>query len=173
MMTRTQAATEFVLAMDRAAGRARPPNWCARLEEEAGWPGTPVLPPILEELRASRDLPDGERKFLLYTLSAGRGGAKPWPGAPPRIQEHQSSLDDLFGRSRQFRRSQKFAEAVEFVAKFREYSPFNNMLVLFAESAGDLLRHRQSLAQGLWPHDQGGSARHDYSGPAHARAAGL
>jgi hypothetical protein len=49
-------------------------------------------------------------------------------GAAPD-QEHQSSLDALFGRSRRFRKSRKFAQAVEFVAKFRDYSPFNNMLV--------------------------------------------
>jgi hypothetical protein len=43
--------------------------------------------------------------------------------------EHQSSLDELFVRSQRYRRTRKFAEAVEFMAKFREYSPFNNMLV--------------------------------------------
>jgi hypothetical protein len=43
--------------------------------------------------------------------------------------EHQSSLDELFGRSHKFRRSKKFSAAVDFMARFHEYSPFNNMLV--------------------------------------------
>ena len=35
----------------------------------------------------------------------------------------------MFVRSRKYRKSRQFAEAVEFVSKFRDYSPFNNMLV--------------------------------------------
>jgi len=98
------------------------------LEEEIGWPARHVLASILDELRGSRELPDAGRKYLRYTLSGGEVAQALAEGAAPD-QEHQSSLDALFGRSRRFRKSRKFAEAVEFVAKFRDYSPFNNMLV--------------------------------------------
>jgi hypothetical protein len=61
-------------------------------------------------------------------MNAGAVNAALAGGVDPNSQ-HQSSLDDLFARSRRFRRSQQFAAAVEFVARFRDYSPFNNMLV--------------------------------------------
>jgi hypothetical protein len=98
------------------------------LESEIGWPSRHVLVPILEELRSRRDLPEAEQKYLLYTLNAGAVAAALAGGADPN-SEYQSSLDDLFARSRRWRRSQQFAAAVEFVSRFRDYSPFNNMLV--------------------------------------------
>jgi hypothetical protein len=98
------------------------------LDEEVGWPARHVLSGILEELRGSRTLAAPELKYILYTLSSGAIGAALAEGAGPRL-EHQSCLDELFSRSRRFRRSKNFAQAVDFVSRFREYSPFNNMLV--------------------------------------------
>jgi hypothetical protein len=125
-MTRPQTA-EFVLLWVRRR-QGSPGELLRALEEEAGWPGRLVLPGVLDELRARRDLPGAERKFLVYTLNAGAIAEALAEGGDPS-QTHQSSLDDLFANSRRFRRSKKFAAAVEFVAKFRDYSPFNNMLV--------------------------------------------
>ncbi len=125
-MTRPQAA-EFVLQWVRRR-QGSPADLLRALEEEAGWPGRLMLPAILDELRARRGLPEGERQFLVYTLGAG-AVAEALAGGGDPAQQHQSSIDDLFARSRRFRRSKKFTAAVEFVARFREYSPFNNMLV--------------------------------------------
>jgi len=98
------------------------------VEEEAGWPARLCLPEILAKLRLDRNAPEAERKFLLYTLSEASVVEALAGGLPPH-SEHESSLDELFGRSRRYRRSRKFADAVQFIAKFHEYSPFNNMLV--------------------------------------------
>jgi hypothetical protein len=125
-MTRTQTA-EFILEWIRRR-QGSPGDLVRALEQEAGWPGRLLLPGILDELRARRGLPDAERKFLVYTLNAGAGAQALAEGGDP-AQTHQSSIDDLFARSRRFRRSQKFAAAIEFVARFRDYSPYNNMLV--------------------------------------------
>jgi hypothetical protein len=125
-MTRP-AVTEFVLQWVRRR-QGSPAELVRALEAEAGWPGRLMLPGILEELRARGGLPEAERKYLLYTLNAGALAQALADGADP-AQQHQSSLDHLFTLSRRFRRSKKFAEAVEFVARFRDYSPFNNMLV--------------------------------------------
>jgi len=105
-----------------------PAELIAGLEEEVGWPARHLLPGVLAALRAQRDLPVAERKFLNYTLSDGAVSEALAEGAGPGA-EHQSSLDELFVRSRQYGRSKRFAEAVDFISKFREYSPFNNMLV--------------------------------------------
>lgn len=98
------------------------------LEEEAGWQTRLCLRAVLNELRDRRDAPAAERKFLLYTLGDAPVVAALSGGLPPS-SEHQSSLDELFSRSHQFRRTKKFSAAVDFVSRFREYSPFNNMLV--------------------------------------------
>jgi hypothetical protein len=43
--------------------------------------------------------------------------------------EYHSTLDDLFQRSALYSDSAQFREAVEFTARFRQYAPYNNMLV--------------------------------------------
>jgi hypothetical protein len=98
------------------------------LEEHVGWPARHVVLAVLAALRAKKDLPPADRKFLNYTLADGAVREALAGGAGPNA-EHQSSLDELFSHSRRYRRSAKFAEAVEFISKFRDYSPFNNMLV--------------------------------------------
>jgi hypothetical protein len=98
------------------------------MQEEIGWQARHVLASILDELRGSRELPDAGRKYLRFTLTGQEVARALAEGTVPE-QEHQSSLDALYGRSRRFRHSKKFAQAVEFVAKFHDYSPFNNMLV--------------------------------------------
>ncbi|MGA2557279.1 MAG: hypothetical protein ABSG04_13495 [Verrucomicrobiota bacterium] len=98
------------------------------LEEEVGWPARHVLPGALAALRAREDLPDAARKFLHYTLNPG-AVSEALAGEVGPNAENQSSLDELFVRSRRYRRSKQFAAAADFMGKFREYSPFNNMLV--------------------------------------------
>jgi hypothetical protein len=51
-------------------------------------------------------------------------------GIRPRVQaDDLAALDDFFVACGQAQRSQKFVEAIRFVARFRPYSPYNNMLV--------------------------------------------
>lgn len=122
-----EKAREFILKW--IAHRQGPaPELVRAVEEELGWPARLCLADLLAELRRERGAPDATRKFLLYTLSESAVAEALACGMRPN-SEHQSSLDELFGRSRKFRRSKKFAEAVDFVSRFREYSPFNNMLV--------------------------------------------
>ena len=122
-----QKARTFILQWI-AHRQGSPAELIRALEEEVGWPARHCLTAILDELRASRGGPELDRKYLLYTLSEGAVAGALAGGMGPH-SEHQSSLDELFARSRQFRRSKKFSAAVDFIARFREYSPFNNMLV--------------------------------------------
>ena len=50
-------------------------------------------------------------------------------GANPPKQKEERTLDELFARSLELRTSTKLIEAMNFVAKIKKYSPFNNMLV--------------------------------------------
>lgn len=98
------------------------------LEKALGWPARHALIPVLDELRGDRSLPEPEQKYLLYKLNPAAVAAALAGGADPN-SAYQSSLDDLFARGRRWRDSKEFQAAVEFVSRFREYSPFNNMLV--------------------------------------------
>jgi len=124
-MIRAQAR-EFVLKWIRAR-QGSASELVRELESEVGWPARHVLASVLDELRASRELPETARKYLRHTLTGGEV-IKALAGRVTPDHELQASLDQLFGKSHRFRQSRKFAEAVEFIAKFRDYSPFNNML---------------------------------------------
>jgi len=82
----------------------------------------------IRQLGTSRQLKRYDRDYLNSVLSdeevdaALRGKAKP-------AQEHKSTVDDLARKSIAYRNSAAFREMIEFVAKFREYAPYNNMLV--------------------------------------------
>lgn len=123
----------------RERARAFAAEWIARrhgsaaefireLEEREGWRARLMALEVLRDLRNDARLDPAHRQYLFYTLSddavcaALAGDAAPGP-------ECQSTIDDLFRRGRRFRRTREFAEAVEFIAKFRDYSPFNTMLV--------------------------------------------
>jgi len=98
------------------------------LEERLGWKARYAVLESLQEMRRLASLSQAQHKFLFYTLSEEALQAALSDGAKPG-GEFQSALDDLFERSRRFRTTEQFAQAVQFVAKFREYSPYNNMLV--------------------------------------------
>ena len=98
------------------------------LEDQLGWPARCAVLDVLRQLRRQHDLSEAQHKFLFYNLSDEAVSAAMADGSKPGA-EYQSALDDLFARSRRFRNSIQFAKAVEFVSKFREYSPYNNMLV--------------------------------------------
>jgi len=105
-----------------------PSDFIFEMEDRLGWPSRHVVVDVLNELRQERDLDEAFRKYLNYTLSEPAVRAALSENAQPG-SENQSTLDELFVRSRRFRRTREFAEAVEFVSKFHEYSAFNNMLV--------------------------------------------
>lgn len=100
----------------------------ASVEATHGWFTRYVFAAVIRSMREDSDLTRYTREYLKATLSddeieaALRGGAK-------RTPQEQSSIDELLRASILYRSSAKFAEALEFSAKFREYAPYNNMLV--------------------------------------------
>jgi hypothetical protein len=100
----------------------------AFLEAKHGWFTRHVFAAVVRAMRKDSSLNRYTREYLNATISdpeieaALRGGAK-------RTPQEQSSIDELFRASILYRDSTKFSEALEFSAKFREYAPYNNMLV--------------------------------------------
>jgi hypothetical protein len=122
-----QQAKEFTLQWIRKRhGSAA--DFLADIERDLGWPARLIVPELLDALRNDASVNNDDHKFLVHTLNKP-SIAQAMSQEKDGVSEHQSAIDELFKRSRKFQKSRKFKEAVEFVAKFREYSPFNNMLV--------------------------------------------
>ncbi|MDB6058656.1 MAG: hypothetical protein JWO95_2500 [Verrucomicrobiales bacterium] len=122
-----QQAKAFALQwIDKRHGSTA--DFLGDIERDLGWAARMMVPKLLEGLRKDTTLTNEQHKFVIHTLNEqeiGQALARESDG----VSEHQSALDELFNRGRKFRHSEKFQEAVDFVAKFRDYSPFNNMLV--------------------------------------------
>lgn len=98
------------------------------LTDSFGWRVRTVVIPVIQYLREEHDLTAHFRDYLSDTLSdeeltdALRGEAS-------QEHEYHSTLDDLLKQTMRFRDSAAFSDAVQFVARFRDYAPYNNMLV--------------------------------------------
>jgi len=98
------------------------------LEKKFQWPARQAFRSAIQKIRESKHFRRYDREYFQTILSeeeiddALRGDTKP-------AQEHKSTLDDLARKSIAYRNSTAFREMIEFVAKFREYAPYNNMLV--------------------------------------------
>ena len=98
------------------------------LEKKFQWPARQVFRSVIQKIRGSKRFRRFDREYFQTILceeeidDALRGVTKP-------AQEHKSTLDDLARKSIAYRNSGAFREMIEFVAKFREYAPYNNMLV--------------------------------------------
>jgi len=98
------------------------------LESKHGWFTRHVFTHVVRSMRDDAKRTRYTSEYLNITLndseleSALRGDSK-------RTPQEQSSIDKLFRASILYRNSAKFAEALEFTARFRDYAPYNNMLV--------------------------------------------
>ena len=98
------------------------------LEKKFGWRVRHILAALIGQLRSDSSLQSYLRDYLKTTLSdesiknALLGNAKP-------DREFKGTLDDLLQQSHMYRRSGAFQEMIEFTAKFRDYAPYNNLLV--------------------------------------------
>lgn len=98
------------------------------LEEKLGWRVRSFLLPVIRELRADTSVKGLLRDYLAATLSDAEVEAALCGDADPR-HRFKSTMDDLLRKSSAYRKSAFFREAIEFTAKFRDYAPFNNLLV--------------------------------------------
>ncbi len=106
------SASELLLTIER------------RLGVKARWEVTAAMQALIDERATSQSI----RAFLRSLLESGNmDAALRGDGAPDR--DFVSSIDSLLHQSREYRGSAKFAEMIAFMGKFREYAPFNNMLV--------------------------------------------
>jgi len=88
----------------------------------------------VEALIDARGTPQSVRSYLSSLLETGDlHAALRGEGAPEA--EVVSSIDTLLHQSRAYRASAAFQEMIDFIGRFREYSPYNNMLVRLQQPA--------------------------------------
>lgn len=122
-----QQAKEFTLHwIGKRHGSAS--DFLTDLERNLGWPARSIILPVLQCLRNDSSLTNDQHKFLVHTLNE-TAICQAMVADSDGLSEHQSAIDELFARGQKFRHSDKFRESVEFVTKFRDYSPFNNTLI--------------------------------------------
>ena len=121
--------TDFLLVWLRSrAEQPGPAEVLAAVERRFGWPARHELVAAVGTLREDRRLEQYQREYLRSTLDdaalaeALRGSAR-W------THEDHATLDELFRRSAAYQTSNAFQEMIAFTAKFRDYAPFNNLLV--------------------------------------------
>jgi hypothetical protein len=120
----------LALVREIVAGGRQPtaPELLESLQHKLGWRVRHVFCQISSGLRGAASVNGLSRSYAQTVLSEDEveeslsGGARPDPAL-------KSTIDDLVRSSALYRTSEAFTEAVEFCAKFRDYAPFNNMLV--------------------------------------------
>jgi len=120
----TEAVREILL------NRVQPSAWelLELLERKMGLKARWAIGDAVRSVLANSKLSHLQRNYLRDLLesedwkSAMRGGERP-------AREIQSTIDALLRTSTVYRNSASFQEMVSFMANFRDYAPFNNMLV--------------------------------------------
>ena len=91
---------------------------------EARW----ELAEVVESLSASPELARAERDYLRSLVDGGHL-AKALRGEETPDREAISTIDLLLRQSKVYNTSKAFQEMIDFIGRFRDYAPYNNMLV--------------------------------------------
>jgi len=111
-------------------GYEQPSAWdlLGRIEDRLGWAARWVTETVLRRLALDRSLTRGSREYIESLLASGDlVDALRGHGAPKR--EIETGIDSLLRQSVAYRGSKEFQEMIGFMGSFRDYSPYNNMLV--------------------------------------------
>lgn len=123
-----QRIREIVLEL--LSRTAQPTAWelLEFVEQQVGFKARWVMKVVLTDLADDRDLTKWARQYVLSLLRSGDLPKALECEVPPR-KRIESTIDELLHSSLDYRNSEKFQELISFIARFKEYSPYNNMLV--------------------------------------------
>lgn len=106
------SASEVVHAVEQRAGA------------KARWELRGAITSLIEDAAITRS----NREYLSWLIKSGELD-KALRGTEVPDHDARSSIDSLVAKSRAYRQSKQFQEMIDFMGRFREYAPFNNMLV--------------------------------------------
>jgi hypothetical protein len=84
--------------------------------------------PVIESLIQDHSLTSSRRDYL-SSLLADDSLVEAMLGTPSHKAEIESSIDQLLRQSTAYKSSEEYREMLEFMGRFRDYAPYNNMLV--------------------------------------------
>ncbi len=98
------------------------------IERELGWKSRWYIKEAIGELKSRSNLTRAWRDYMDSLTESGDLDAALRGAEAPR-KEIASSIDSLLRHSKVYRVSEQFREMVSFMARFRDYAPYNNMIV--------------------------------------------
>ena len=119
---------EHVKAILTQQRQPSPAELVAELDREIGIAARWDLELVLIKLCADKDLPGLARAYLASLLE-GDALKQALRGEGVSDKEKISTIDTLLQASGRYRQTADFHDMVEFMGKFRNYSPYNNLLV--------------------------------------------
>lgn len=101
------------------------------VEKNFGWQIRWRICEIINNLIHKESLTRSEKEYFLEMIDkdSDRSVIKALGGQEENNNIIKSTLDILLENGQKYRKSDAFKEMIEFMAKFRRYSPYNNMLV--------------------------------------------
>src|SRR3984893_3527820 len=115
---------------DQLRAVEQPSAWdlLARIEEHVGWAGRWSAGPVVTRIAQDASLTRSAREYLRSLLLSGDLEEALRGTSAPR-RDVESGIDSLLRQSAAYRGSKEFQDMVGFMGSFRDYAPFNNMLV--------------------------------------------
>jgi len=119
---------EIILSALNAHQQPSAHELVSRIENKLGLKARWDIRTTILSLSENPDFTRADRSYLNSLIESGDlDEALNGEDAPGKIIK--SSIDTLIHESCEYRTSSKFAEMIEFMGKFRDYAPYNNMLV--------------------------------------------
>ncbi len=109
------------------------------IETALGLPARWHVSALVRKLEGDPGLTRAHRDYLRSLLDGDLARALRGEGAPDA--EMVSSIDHLVRQSRVYRASEAFKDMVQFMARFRDYAPYNNMQDRWWPGRADLDHH--------------------------------
>jgi len=119
-----RAVSDILASNDRPSAA----ELIVKVEQKAGVHARLDLLEVVQELARDVAQPQEARAYLASLLEPEALPAA-LRGSVETRKEVESSVDELLRQSGIYRSSKDFRSMIEFMAKFREYAPYNNMLV--------------------------------------------
>lgn len=124
----SERVAEFITTLLNEQRQPSARELLGEIERELGLEARWDLLAVISSLTADHDLTRVNREYLTSLVEEGSlTEALRGEGAPDH--EIVSTIDILVRQGEQYRSSDAFKEMVEFMGRFRDYAPYNNMLV--------------------------------------------
>lgn len=119
---------EFLVNLVRSRQQPSANEVLEQTENKFGLKARWSLVAVIESLTNAPDLTGQERGYFRSMIESGNL-ADALRGQEFKDQQVASTIDALLQQSQQYRSSEAFQEMIEFMGRFRDYAPYNNMLV--------------------------------------------